>query len=66
MTRRETRTVVVGWLPIGGGNPIVVQSMTNTDTRDVAATVDQIRALQRAAQGTIEDVPTENRSELGL
>ncbi len=48
MTRRETRTVEVGGLPIGGGNPIVVQSMTNTDTRDVAATVDQIRALAGA------------------
>ena len=48
MTRRETRTVVVGWLPIGGGNPIVVQSMTNTATSDVPATVAQIRALQGA------------------
>jgi len=48
MTRRETRTVEVGGLPIGGGNPIVVQSMTNTDTRDVAATVDQIRVLAGA------------------
>lgn len=46
--RRRTRVVRVGNLPIGGGSPIVVQSMTNTDTRDVTATVDQIRALQGA------------------
>ncbi|MCD5408691.1 flavodoxin-dependent (E)-4-hydroxy-3-methylbut-2-enyl-diphosphate synthase [Candidatus Bipolaricaulota bacterium] len=37
----------MGDLSIGGGSPIVVQSMTNTDTRDVGATVAQIRALQR-------------------
>ncbi|HAF71071.1 TPA: 4-hydroxy-3-methylbut-2-en-1-yl diphosphate synthase [Candidatus Acetothermia bacterium] len=48
MARRVTRTVKVGNLLIGGGSPIVVQSMTNTDPRDVAATVDQIRALERA------------------
>ncbi|HIQ00432.1 TPA: 4-hydroxy-3-methylbut-2-en-1-yl diphosphate synthase, partial [Candidatus Bipolaricaulota bacterium] len=46
--RRRTRVVRVGNLPLGGGSPIVVQSMTNTDTRDVTATVDQIRALQGA------------------
>lgn len=43
-----TRTVRVGGIAIGGGNPIVVQSMTTTDTRDVPATVDQIRRLQAA------------------
>jgi len=45
---RTTRRVTVGGVAIGGGSPIVVQSMTNTDTTDVRATVDQIRALQRA------------------
>ena len=38
----------VGEVPIGGGAPISVQSMTNTDTRNVSATVRQIRKLQRA------------------
>jgi len=41
------RRVLVGGVPIGDGAPIVVQSMTNTDTSDVAATVAQIRALRR-------------------
>jgi (E)-4-hydroxy-3-methylbut-2-enyl-diphosphate synthase len=43
--RRSTRTIHVGTVPIGGGHPVVVQSMTNTDTRDVAATVAQILRL---------------------
>jgi (E)-4-hydroxy-3-methylbut-2-enyl-diphosphate synthase len=48
MTRRETRPVSVGGTPIGGGAPIVVQSMTNTDTRDVEATLAQIDRLHAA------------------
>ena len=43
-----TRTVMVGNLPLGGGNPVLVQSMTHTDTRDVSATLAQIRALAEA------------------
>ena len=43
-----TRQVIAGGVPIGGGAPITVQSMTNTDTRDVAATLGQIRALAEA------------------
>ena len=43
-----TRTVMVGNLPLGGGNPVLVQSMTNTDTRDVSAKLAQIRALAEA------------------
>jgi (E)-4-hydroxy-3-methylbut-2-enyl-diphosphate synthase len=46
--RHATRAVRVGEVVIGGGAPIVVQSMTNTDTADVAATVDQVRALADA------------------
>src|SRR3990172_4078641 len=46
--RRPTVTVVVGTVPIGSCHPIVVQSMTNTDTADVAATVRQVVALARA------------------
>ena len=44
----KTRSMTVGGLPLGGGAPISVQSMTNTDTRDVAATLEQIRALAAA------------------
>ena len=43
-----TKTVQVGSLPLGGGNPVLVQSMTNTDTRDAEATLRQIRALAEA------------------
>ena len=43
-----TKTVQVGSLKLGGGNPVLVQSMTNTDTRDTAATLRQIRALADA------------------
>jgi len=46
--RRAGRQVLVGDVAIGGGAPIVVQSMTNTDTEDVAATVAQVAALARA------------------
>jgi (E)-4-hydroxy-3-methylbut-2-enyl-diphosphate synthase len=46
--RRQTRQVRVGSLLIGGGAPISVQSMTNTDTRDVEATVSQIHRLEKA------------------
>ncbi len=46
--RRDSRPVMVGGVPIGGRAPIVVQSMTNTDTRDVDATVAQIERLADA------------------
>ncbi|HIY04217.1 MAG TPA: flavodoxin-dependent (E)-4-hydroxy-3-methylbut-2-enyl-diphosphate synthase [Candidatus Anaerotignum merdipullorum] len=48
MQRTETKVVQVGHLKLGGGNPIVIQSMCNTDTRNVAATVAQIHALEAA------------------
>ena len=43
--RNDTRCIMVRDIPIGGGNPVTVQSMTNTDTCDVKATVNQIRSL---------------------
>ncbi|MGH8798605.1 MAG: flavodoxin-dependent (E)-4-hydroxy-3-methylbut-2-enyl-diphosphate synthase [Casimicrobiaceae bacterium] len=46
--RHRTRTALVGGIAIGGGAPIVVQSMTNTDTADVDATVAQVKALAEA------------------
>ena len=46
--RRKTRQIQVGKVKIGGEAPITVQSMTKTDTRDVAATVDQIWSLEAA------------------
>ena len=48
VTRRSTVTATVGGVPIGSGHPVVVQSMTNTDTADVPATVRQIADLAAA------------------
>lgn len=46
--RRKSRVVRIGQVAVGGDNPVAVQSMTNTDTRDVGATVEQIRRLELA------------------
>jgi (E)-4-hydroxy-3-methylbut-2-enyl-diphosphate synthase len=46
--RRRTSVVDVGGVRVGGDNPIVVQSMTNTDTADVTGTVNQVMALAKA------------------
>jgi (E)-4-hydroxy-3-methylbut-2-enyl-diphosphate synthase len=46
--RRKSRQIFVGDIPIGGDAPVAVQSMTNTDTRDISSTVNQIRRLYEA------------------
>ncbi|MGH6681348.1 MAG: (E)-4-hydroxy-3-methylbut-2-enyl-diphosphate synthase, partial [Bradyrhizobium sp.] len=46
--RHQTTQVIVGHVAVGGGAPIVVQSMTNTDTADVAGTAEQVASLARA------------------
>jgi (E)-4-hydroxy-3-methylbut-2-enyl-diphosphate synthase len=48
VARRSTPTVLIGGVPLGAMHPVVVQSMTNTDTADVAATVGQVALLARA------------------
>lgn len=48
MYRDRTRVIDIGGVKIGGGNPIAIQSMTNTETSDVAATVSQIKELEKA------------------
>ena len=48
LPRKQTRQLKLGPVRIGGGAPIVVQSMTNTDTRDVEATLSQIKRLHNA------------------
>ena len=50
--RRITSTVDVGGVKVGSDNPIVVQSMTNTDTADVTGTVNQVMALAQGRLGT--------------
>lgn len=60
MHREHTRTVKIGERVIGGGNPVLIQSMTNTPTEDVRATVEQIQALERAGCEIIRcAVPTQ-------
>ena len=47
MYRDNTKVVKIGNVAIGGGNKIAIQSMTNTKTEDVKATVEQILALEK-------------------
>ncbi len=63
-TRRKTRQIHVGGIPIGGDAPIVVQSMTTTDTRDVQGTIDQIHQLEKAGCEIVRvAVPTEEDAQ---
>ncbi len=48
MKRRPTRQITLGRIKIGGGAPVIVQSMTKTDTRDIPSTVSQIKRLETA------------------
>lgn len=64
MERRITKTVQIGDRVIGGGNPILIQSMTNTKTENVAATVEQIRRLTAVGCDIIRcAVPTMEAAE---
>src|ERR1044072_5327346 len=51
--RRKSVAVNVGGVRVGGNNPVVVQSMTNTDTADVQSTVNQVMALARVGSGLV-------------
>ncbi len=48
MTRKDTKVINIGGRKIGGGNPVAIQSMTNTKTEDVESTVAQILDLEKA------------------
>ena len=62
--RRHSRQIMVGDVPVGGDAPISVQSMTNTETCDVAATVAQIRALEKVGADIVRvSVPTMDDAE---
>lgn len=62
--RRPSRRIHVGRVPVGGGAPISVQSMTNTETCDVAATVAQIRQLEAAGADIVRvSVPSMDAAE---
>jgi (E)-4-hydroxy-3-methylbut-2-enyl-diphosphate synthase len=64
--RRRSRQIHVGKVPVGGGAPITVQSMTNTLTHDVAATVGQIKALERAGADIVRVSCPDQESALAL
>ncbi len=62
--RRKSRQIMVGNVPVGGDAPISVQSMTNTETTDVAATVEQVRRIQAAGADIVRvSVPTMEAAE---
>lgn len=64
MRREETKVIQIGNCKIGGGNPVAIQSMTNTKTEDVEATVAQILALEAAGCDIIRcAVPTMEAAE---
>ncbi|MYI68029.1 MAG: 4-hydroxy-3-methylbut-2-en-1-yl diphosphate synthase, partial [Boseongicola sp. SB0673_bin_14] len=61
--RRKSRQIHVGPVPVGGDAPITVQTMTNTDTKDVAATVAQVQAVAEAGADIVRvSVPDEPSS----
>lgn len=62
--RRKSRQIMVGNVPVGGDAPISVQSMTNTETTDVAATVEQILRIQQAGADIVRvSVPSMDAAE---
>ena len=62
--RRKSRQIMVGNVPVGGDAPISVQSMTNTETTDVAATVEQIQRIQLAGADIVRvSVPSMEAAE---
>ena len=65
-TRENTRQIHVGGLPLGGGAPVLVQSMCNTKTWDVEATVDQIKAFRSAGCDIVRLAIPDERSALAI
>jgi (E)-4-hydroxy-3-methylbut-2-enyl-diphosphate synthase len=64
--RRACRKIYVGNVPVGGDAPITVQSMTNTITRDVKATVEQVQAMERAGADIVRISCPDKDSALAL
>ena len=62
--RRKTKKIWVGDVPVGGGSPVSVQSMTNTETNDVSATVKQVNDLEDAGADIVRvSVPSMEAAE---
>ena len=66
MYRDHTKVIHIGDRVIGGGNPILIQSMTNTKTEDVAATVAQIRKLTAAGCDIIRCAVPTKEADIGI
>jgi (E)-4-hydroxy-3-methylbut-2-enyl-diphosphate synthase len=64
--RRRSRQIMVGAVPVGGGAPITVQTMTNTPTTDVAATVAQIKRAEAAGVDIVRVSAPDKESALAL
>ena len=64
--RRPTRQIMVGSVPVGGGAPITVQSMTTTKTADVDGTLQQIYALAAAGADIVRCTCNEIEAAEGL
>jgi (E)-4-hydroxy-3-methylbut-2-enyl-diphosphate synthase len=59
ITRRKSRLIHVGKVPVGGDSPITIQTMTNTPTEDAKATIEQIRRCELAGADIVRvSVPT--------
>ncbi len=64
--RKKTRQIMVGWVPVGGGAPVTVQSMTTTKTADVDGTLAQIYALKAAGADIVRCTCNEKEAAEGL
>ena len=65
MKRKKTKKIYVGSVAVGGNSPVSVQSMTNSDTCDVKATVSQIRRLEKAGCDIVRvSVPDDDAAEV--
>ena len=66
MRRRFAKPIEIGDVVVGGGNPVVVQSMTKTDTSDISATVSQIRKLSKCACQIVRVAVPDNEAAKAL
>ena len=66
LPRRTTRSITLGGVTVGGGAPVVVQAMTKTDTRDVRATVAEVRRLERAGAEIVRLAVPDRAAALAL
>jgi len=64
--RRKSKVINVGNVPVGGDNPVVVQSMTSTDTRDINTTVEQIKSLGDAGCEIVRVAVIDNEAALAI